>query len=78
MGNAVFESGDPDSGTTAAGMQQGSPVSQPFSALFARDTSGCVCVCVYYGRTYYKAVRVGGGADVAVVISLKLFFGPCG
>ena len=23
----------------------------------------CVCVCVYYCRTYYKAVRGGGGGE---------------
>jgi hypothetical protein len=23
----------------------------------------CICVCVYYCSTYYKAVRVGGGGE---------------
>ncbi len=26
-----------------------------------RDNVDLFCVCVYYCRTYYKAVRVGGG-----------------
>ncbi len=28
------------------------------------DAEPVMCVCVYYCRTYYKAVRVGGGGYV--------------